>query len=139
MPEIAANPDLILTATELQSRWYYEREKLRLFPSFVLRGVAGQISAAEGAIDTQNGNTYRLRIALTNYPFALPKIYPSGWSIHPEAPHKFNDGSICIMRSAQWRQQFTIALVVAKSAIWLGKYEIWKRNGHRWPGLGQSH
>ena len=139
MPEIAANSDLTLSATELQSRWYYEREKLRLFPSFALLGVGGQISAAEGAIETQNGNTYRIRIVLANYPFSLPKIHPIGWSVRPEAPHKFNDGSICIMRSDQWRQRFTVALVAAKSAIWLAKYEIWKRNGHRWPGLGQSH
>jgi hypothetical protein len=29
--------------------------------------------------------------------------------------------------------------VIAKAAIWLGKYEIWKRNGNHWPGIGQSH
>ena len=69
----------------------------------------------------------------------LPKIFPKAWTIHPEAPHKFSDGSICIMKSAQWRQHFTVAFVVAKAAIWLGKYELWKRNGHRWPGLEQPH
>jgi hypothetical protein len=139
MPEIAANSDLILTTVEAQTRWYYEREKLRLFPSFALLGTNAQITAAEGAIESQNNNTYRLRIVLMNYPYALPKVYPVGWTIHPAAPHKFADGSICIMRSDQWRQQFTVALVVAKAAIWLGKYEIWKRNGHTWPGLGQHH
>jgi hypothetical protein len=139
MPEIAANSDLVLRPAETQARWYYEREKLRLFPSFALLAVNGEITAAEGVIDTQNNNTYRIRIVLRNYPYALPKVCPNGWTIHPEAPHKFNDGSICIMRSDQWRQQFTVALVVAKAAIWLGKYEIWKRNGHKWPGLGQVH
>ena len=28
------------------------------------------------------------------------------------------------MRSDQWRRHFTVALVIAKAAIWLGKYEI---------------
>jgi hypothetical protein len=42
------------------------------------------------------------------------------------------------MRSDQWRRHFTVALVVTKTAIWLNKYELWKRNGRAWPGLGQT-
>lgn len=139
MPEIQAAQELTLTSTETQVRWSSEATKLRFFPSFALLRANGAITAAEGTIDTQNGNTYGIRIALGNYPYALPKIFPRGWAIHPEAPHKFADGSICIMRSDQWRTHFTIALAVAKTAVWLGKYEIWKRNGHHWPGLGQTH
>jgi len=131
----------MLTVSEAQAvnRWYYEREKLRLFPAFVLLGSAGQVTAAEGAIDTQASNTYGIRIELANYPYALPKIFPKDWTLHPAAPHHFIDGSLCIMRSVQWRTQFTVAFVVAKTAIWLAKYEIWKRNGHIWPGLEQRH
>lgn len=141
MSEIETAPNLSLTLAEIQSgsRWYYEREKLRLFPDFVLLGTNGQITAAEGALDTQYNNTYGIRITLRNYPHALPKIYPKEWSIHPKSPHKFNDGSLCVMRSCQWRKHFTIALIVAKTAIWLGKYELWKRDDHRWPGLSQRH
>ena len=140
MAEIEAAQNLFLTAPEMQSRWYYEQEKLRLFPAFaLLRGGNGTISAAEGALDTQYNNTYGIRITLLNYPYALPKIYPKGWDVHPRCPHTFKGGLLCIMRSDQWRKHFTIALVVTKTAIWLNKYELWKRNGHRWPGLGQSH
>jgi len=139
MAEITAAQKLILTPTEMQARWYYEREKLRFFPSFALLGANGQVTAAEGALDTQNNNTYGIRIVLDNYPYALPKVFPKAWTFHPDVPHRFNDGSLCIMRSAQWLQHFTVALVVAKTALWLGKYEIWKRNGHNWPGLGQKH
>jgi len=139
MAEISAAPDLILTPAEAQSRWHYEGVKLRFFPSFGFLGVAGRITAAEGAIDTQNGNTYGIRIVLDNYPYALPKVFPKGWTLYPSVPHTYNDGSLCIMKSTQWRQYFTVALVVAKTAVWLGKYEIWKRNGHCWPGLGQRH
>lgn len=140
MLEIQATQDLLLTPHQMQAnRWYFEREKLRLFPAFVLLGANGQITAAEGALDTQYGNTYGIRIELTNYPHALPKIHPEGWTVHPEIVHRFNGGSLCIMRADQWRKHFTIALVVAKTAIWLNKYELWKRNGHYWPGLGQRH
>ena len=140
MSEIEAAKNLLLTTDEMQSnRWRYEREKLRLFPAFVLLGRDGQITAAEGTLDTQYNNTYGIRIELPNYPHALPEIYPKGWTIHPEIKHRFNNGSLCIMRSEKWRKYFTIALVVAKTAIWLNKYEIWKRNGHHWPGLEQKH
>ena len=140
MPEIEARQDLILAPSEMSvNRWYYERERLRLFPTFALLRSDGQITAADGAIDTQNGNTYEIRITLGGYPYSLPRIFPRGWTLHPGVPHIYSNGSLCIMRSDQWRRHFTIALVVAKTAIWLGKYEIWKRNGHVWPGLGQAH
>ena len=140
MVEIATAQGLRLTAAEMQSnRWHFERQKLRLFPAFVLLGVNGQVTAAEGAVDTQHNNTYGIRILLDHYPYALPKVFPKGWTIDPAVTHRFTDGSLCIMKSAQWRQYFTVALVVAKAAIWLGKYELWKRNGHRWPGLEQPH
>ncbi len=140
MPEIAADPELTLTSSQTQSnRWYHEQQKLKMFPAFALLGANGHIRAAEGALDTQYNNTYGLRITLENYPYALPKLFPKGWTVAPGVPHKFSDGSICIMKSGQWQQFFTVALVVAKAAIWLGKYEIWKRNGHQWPGLEQPH
>ncbi len=131
----------MLTIAEAQSsnRWYYEREKLRVFPAFQLLGIGESVSAAQGAIDSQKGNTYGIRIGLTGFPYALPTVFPIGWTPHPRVLHKFADGSLCIMRSTQWRTQFTVALVVAKTAVWLAKYEIWKRNNHRWPGLEQKH
>lgn len=140
MTEIEAADNLLLSPQELQqNRWYIEREKLRFFPSFAFVGSNGGVSAAEGALDTQFGNTYGIRITLANYPSALPVIYPQRWTVHPEAPHKYDNGSLCVMRSNQWRTHFTVALIVAKTAIWLNKYELWKRNGHQWPGLGQAH
>jgi hypothetical protein len=140
MAEIETRDDLRLTPAEMQTnRWYHEGQKLRIFPSFALVGVNGQVTAAEGAIDTQYGNTYGIRLALENYPYALPKVFPKDWTIDPAVSHRYVDGSLCIMKADQWRQYFTVALVVAKTAVWLGKYELWKRNGHVWPGLEQRH
>lgn len=139
--DISSN-QLMLSAAEVQAsnRWGYEQQKLRFFPAFKFLSPNGtDIVAAEGALDTQCNNTYGIRIELTNYPFSLPSVWPKGWSIHPNAPHKFSNGTICVMRSDQWRRHFTVALIIAKAAVWLGKYEIWKRNGNFWPGLGQHH
>ena len=138
--EIEADPRLLLTPPETGSnRWFYEREKLGAFPAFALLGNGQEVTAAVGVLDTQYNNSYGIRIELSNYPFALPRIIPKDWTPHPDVPHKYNSGSLCVMRSDQWRTHFTIALVVAKTAIWLNKYELWKRNGHLWPGLGQRH
>ena len=118
MPDISATDDLILAPAEMgTSRWHYERERLRLFPAFALLGTSGQITAAEGALDTQSGNTYGIRIVLDNYPYALPTVFSKGWTIHPAVTHKYSDKSLCIMRSDQWRRHFTVALVITKTAI----------------------
>src|SRR6059036_1455689 len=110
MAAIQTDTHLVLSATEMNSRWYYEREKLRMFPAFVLVGRNSDIVAAEGTLDTQYNNRYAMRIELASYPFSLPKVWPKDWTIHPDCPHKYNDGSICIMRSDQWQRNFTIAL-----------------------------
>ena len=121
MAEISSG-ELTLTTAEAQSasRWTYERQRLAMFPNFHFVGVNGTITGARGTLDTQNNNTYALRIELPRYPHALPTVHPADWTIHPSSPHKYNDGSICIMRAAQWRNHFTVALVVAKAAITTG-------------------
>jgi hypothetical protein len=109
MPEIAANHDLILTPTEMGSnRWYYEQQHLRLFAAFALLRTGGQIIAAEGALDTQNNNTYGIRIVLSGFPYSLPKVFPKDWAPTPGVPHTYGDGSLCIMRSDQWRTTFSV-------------------------------
>jgi hypothetical protein len=140
MPEIEAAM-LELTAAQANSalRWSYEQEKLKRFPAFRFVRVGTNITGVVGALDTQVGNTYGVRVELQNFPFARPTVFSRDWTPHPDVPHRFNDGSLCVMRSDQWRTYFTVALVIAKVAIWLGKYELWKRNGHIWPGLGQHH
>src|SRR5437773_12239539 len=100
MPEIEATKDLILTSGEMQAnRWYHEQERLRRFSAFALVGPNGQVTAAEGAVSTQYENAYGIRIVLDGFPNALPKVLPRGWALHPEVPHRYADGSLCIMRS----------------------------------------
>jgi hypothetical protein len=139
MSEITS--ELVLSSWELQNgnRWSIEQQKLRKFPTFRFVGISGNITAAEGTITTQNNNTYALRIELKNFPYDMPKIFLKDYTVHFLAPHRYNDDSLCIMRSSQWMRHYSVALVIAKTAIWLAKYEMWKRNNHVWPGLEQRH
>jgi len=141
MAEIEA-PQLELSAAEANSsnRMAIEQARLRqFFPRVAFVAIGSNVTAAAGTIDTHAGNTYAVRVQLDRFPYSLPSVVVVDYVIHPEAPHRYKDGSLCIMRVGQWRFHFTVALVLAKTAIWLGKYEIWKRNGHHWPGRGQSH
>lgn len=141
MAEIVA-PALELTAAEANSptRWAIEQQKLNeFFPNVKLVGNAGKVTAAVGTLDTHARNTYGIRVELTNFPYSMPRVFVRDYPLHPDTPHKFKDGSLCTMRSDQWRFHFSVAMVLAKTAVWLGKYEIWKSNGHRWPGRGQAH
>jgi ubiquitin-protein ligase len=141
MAEIRA-PQLELSFAEASAlnRMAIEQAKLRqFFPHVAFVRTGSNVIAAVGTIDTHSSNTYAVRVQLDRFPYSLPKVIIVDYVIHPEVPHRYNDGSLCIMRGDQWRSHFTVALVLAKTAIWLGKYEIWKRNGHHWPGRGQSH
>src|SRR5436190_2205498 len=117
------SPDLVLSVAESQAsnRWYYEHSKLSLFPSFSFKSTGGKIVAAEGVLDTPQNNSYGIRIDLSRHPFEKPWIFPNGWPPHPDCPHRFNNGSLCVMRSDQWIREFSVALVIAKTAIWLAK------------------
>jgi hypothetical protein len=66
----------------------------------------------------------------------MPKVEPVGW--RADGPHVYVGGSLCLMRARQWTPGLTIAFLVAKTALWLNKYEVWQRTGS-WPGVEQGH
>jgi len=107
------------------------------FPQFTLAesAAAGVYAVATGKLSTFAGRSYRLRITLPSaYPHALPKINPDGWTPRHN-PHVIG-GGLCVMRSSQWNSFMSVAFVVAKSALWLNKYEVFLDKGI-WPGPEQ--
>lgn len=122
------------------SRIEAEKRKLKLhFPQFSIYDSGGTILEARGWLKTNAGNTYGILIKATSkYPYELPTVHPQDWTVKSGTPHLYQGGSLCIMRAAQWTFSFTIAFVVAKTALWLNKYEVFKTSG-RWPGKGQTH
>lgn len=80
---------------------------------------------------------YGLKVIIPDrYPYNMPRILPSGWK-PSDAPHRYSDGSLCIMQSNQWNISYSLALVVKKATVWVHKYLKWKRT-RQWPGRAQD-
>ncbi len=115
-----------------------ERNKLkRSFPGFGFVGRDGAVVALVGEISTPLGNTYKVRINLPDgYPYGMPAVETVGWRPSPRAPHQYSATSLCVMHPRFWSSKYTLAYIVAKTALWLAKYEVWRVH-KRWPGRNQ--
>ncbi len=121
-------------------RMYVEGEKLKIFPEWRLVARAGRITAATGGLQPRpGGQRYPMRIEIPDsYPYAMPSVLTNGWTPQAGTPHRYGENRLCVMRASQWTSTFTIAFMVAKTALWLAKYEVWCKTS-RWPGNQQSH
>jgi hypothetical protein len=143
MSKFQTNRELIFMGGELsRPRMTVEREKVDLhFSGFNFYGSGGAITSVQGYLSTSYNNLYYVKIEIpSGYPYVLPKIFLPRETIDSSCPHRYADGSLCVMRSDQWTSTFSLAFMIAKAAIWINKYDSWKRNGkRRWPGKGQTH
>lgn len=141
MGRIQTNKELVFLGSDWsRPRMTVEREKMAShFPTFDFYGYGGEVTSVQGDLRTNDGNQYYVKIEISkNYPYQMPKIYLPYETIDSSCPHKFSGGRICILRSEQWTSTFSLAFIVAKTAIWLNKYDKWKRDGKlRWPGKDQ--
>lgn len=105
------------------------------FPQFTLSTRTDAFAVARGQLETFTGRKYRIEItADSSYPHSLPEIHPVGWTLRPN-PHIIR-GGLCVMRANQWASFMSVAFLVAKSALWLNKYEVFLDKGI-WPGPEQ--
>lgn len=131
--------DLLFVGDDLnRDRMAVEREKMRRrFPRFAFLGVGATITAVEGPLRTNEGTRYTVRIEVPgSYPYSIPTVRAKTGSIKQSCPHVYADGSLCLMRSAQWSSTYSLAFLVVKTAVWLNKYDRWIATG-RWPGRDQ--
>lgn len=142
MSNFRTNRELVMQPGDSnRPRMYVEQEKLKLFfPQWRLVGVGGKVKAAAGSLrPRENGSSYPMRIVLSEkYPYEMPSIHSDGWTPDGSCPHRYGLNQLCVMRGSQWSATYTVAFMVAKTAIWLAKYEVWRTNGH-WSGNQQSH
>lgn len=138
MKEILVNKEIIFTGSELfQPRMKVEKEKLEMhFPDFIFYGTGNKVTSIKGPLTTNFNNTYEVRISiLDSYPYEIPIVKLIGHQIEGDCEHLYYAGNICIMRSENWSSTYSLAFVVARTALWLNKYDLWRRNGkERWPG-----
>lgn len=123
-------------------RFVVEREKMdEHFPSFDFYGRGNTVTSVQGNLSTSYGHSYYVKVNIgSRYPYELPTVSLPYDSLRSGCPHTYKNDNLCIMRSGQWSTTMSLAFVVAKTAIWLNKYDSWLRNGCRsWPGKGQRH
>ena len=132
---------LIFAGDDLtRPRMAVEQEKLRArFPGFRLYGTEDRVTAVKGYLSTTSGREYYVSIEiLGDYPYSIPVVNLPIHRIDPRVHHRFSDHKPCVMRADQWSVTLSLAFMVAKAAVWLDKYETWKRDGaERWPGRAQ--
>lgn len=125
----------MLPGDRRKPRWRAEYEKIQEnFPDFQFKSRRGtdRISAVEGILSNR-GVRYGVRIEVSSdYPYNIPKIVPHGWS-PGNSPHIYSDGSLCVMMPSEWSSNYTISYLIAKTAIWIAKWNEYKMSG-RWPG-----
>ncbi|MHA1390363.1 MAG: ubiquitin-conjugating enzyme E2 variant [Candidatus Thorarchaeota archaeon] len=126
---------LFIDSSSSTPRWTLEFSKIKEnFPQFELKSSRGsdRVTAVEGVL-TNDGRRYGIRIEIPqDYPYVIPKIVPQGWD-PGGSPHRYNDGTLCVMNPPEWGKAYSIAYMIAKSAVWIAKWKKWNQTGY-WPG-----
>lgn len=71
----------------------------------------------------------------------VPSVRVSSPLIHPGAPHRYADGSLCLYWPIEWRwspRALMADTLVPWTALWLYYYEIWLVTDH-WLGPSSPH
>ena len=92
------------------------------------------------ALQTTQGNVYTLAIAFPEaYPNTMPTVHVRRPALRSNSPHRYNSGNICYLHPTMWNPGLhNLTFVIARTAKWLNKYDLWVRNG-RWPGAEILH
>jgi len=141
MTEIATNKKLIFTGEDLiNPRMAVESKKMnKFFPQIRFYASGGTVTSVQGYLKTSYGNSYYIKIAISSeYPYEKPTITLPNTTIKAGCPHKFVNDTICVMKAEQWSSTYSLAFMVAKTALWVNKYDLWQRKGY-WAGKGQPH
>lgn len=140
MTDFQTSRDLVFAGSDLlRPRMSVEREKMRArFRGFAFYATNGRPTSVKGYL-TSYGRRYYVSVEIPpNYPYAMPEVSLPYETIDSEVHHKYSANRPCLMKSEQWSSSLSLAFIVLKTAIWLNKYDSWKRNGRgEWPGTGQ--
>ena len=95
----------------------------------------------KAGLQTSDGNTYFIAIYFVDYPNRMPSVYMTTPTLRSDSAnvHRYKDGNICYLHQSMWNPgRHTVSDVLARSAKWLNKYDVWCRKG-RWPGAELKH
>ena len=123
--------------------YWYERYPLRIsaekvimqenYPQFVLKLDDKRQLFWDGILQTNFLTLYRVNIFYPQaYPWQKPKLIIANPELRKDAPHRFNDGSLCIYPDGWNHKQATAPAAIPLVAGWLALYEIFLQTGERW-------
>lgn len=133
LENIVKSKSMVLSQSELEKNRTDAEVNLikEHFPEYKIRKKGNRITRIEGNHDTGHGTVYDIRIEVpTDFPNELPKIFIADSTNLSGCPHRFTDGSICIMSPQQLSQGTTLYSILVKTMLWLQHCEIWKKTGY---------
>ena len=88
-------------------------------------------------LQTSVGQVYVVAMTFVGYPSEMPKVGVTPAVTHTK--HIYSDGHICYMHPSVWNPaKHDLKYVLAQTAVWLNKHEVYKRKGI-WPGPELLH
>lgn len=109
------------------------------FPGFVYKG--GRNAWCGTLQPTKESPAYRVKLEYN--PGRSPKVWVLEPRVHPDAPHRYRDESLCLYhpRDGNWNPSLFLAdTIVPWAAEWLFYYEVWLEDPKkRWFGPEAPH
>jgi hypothetical protein len=82
--------------------------------------------------------TYLVRIDYGRAP-AAPRVWIARPLLHPQAPHRYPNGSLCLFFEDEWTPDLSFArTIVPWTFEWIACYELWLETD-RWLGPEAPH
>ena len=109
------------------------------FPDFRCRKKGDGLVFTGTLSPGENSPSYKIRVEYI--PSQYPKVLVLSPEIHPEAPHRWKDKSLCLFnpRSFYWHPNYLVAkYTIPWTALWLFFYEGWLETGI-WYGPESPH
>ena|SRR2546426_635498 len=93
----------------------------------------------KAGLQTSVGNAFVAAVYFPNYPHQMPRVFITKPALHPAIKHRYTDGHICYLHPNMWNPgRHDLTFVLARTAKWLNKYEVWRLTSH-WPGAELQH
>lgn len=119
-----------------------QREVRRASETFALVELSGENKRnihLRAGLQTSGGSAYIITMYFPNYPHQMPRVFVNKPKLRRNSPHRYPDGNLCYLHPSMWNPgAHDISFVLARTAKWLNKYEVWRHKG-RWPGAEVKH
>ena len=118
-------------------RWEI-RQAMEQFPNIEsYTSVDGSIYI-KALLQTSVGQVYVICVTFVGYAAEVPKVTVLSPAV-THSKHMYRGGHICFMHPSFWNPaKHDLVFVLAQSAVWLNKHEVYKLKGV-WPGPGLVH